>query len=117
MEWWVVVAIAGVVLAAGWLAISRGWIDLSDKRRRSGSGGGVFGIGDEVFAPRKYEAQAELDRQALLPAPAPLPGDGDKGIAFADEHEDAADELALEPPRSRAAARADRFRGSIRLDV
>ena len=48
-------------------------------------------IGDEVFAPRKHEAQVELDRQSRLPAPAPLPGDGDKGIAFADEEEPADD--------------------------
>ena len=33
--------------------------------------------------PRKHEAQVELDRQSRLPAPAPLPGDGDKGIASA----------------------------------
>lgn len=37
-------------------------------------------IGDEVFAPAKHEAQLELDRQARLPVPAPIPGDGDKGI-------------------------------------
>jgi len=55
-----------------------GVIDLSDKSRRGGSGGGgVAGIGDEVFSPTRYEAQVELDRQTILPAPAPLPGDGD----------------------------------------
>ena len=56
--------------------------------------------------PRKHEAQVELDRQSRLPVPAPVPGDGDKGIAFADEEEPA------DVP-----ARADRFKGSIRLDV
>lgn len=87
------------------LAVKRGWIDLSDKTRRGGGNGagGVMMIGDEVFAPRKHEAQVELDRQSRLPAPAPVPGDGDKGIAFAAE--DAEDD---DP---------DRFRGRIRLDV
>jgi hypothetical protein len=37
-------------------------------------------IGDEVFNPSRYEAAIELDRQTVLPAPAPLPGDGDKGV-------------------------------------
>ena len=94
------------VLVAGFLvlAVKRRWIDLSDKTRRGGSGaGGVMMIGDEVFAPRKHEAQVELDRQSRLPAPAPLPGDGDKGIAFA------ADDADDDDP--------DRFRGRIRLDV
>ncbi len=98
--------IAALVLAFGWVAVRRGWIDLSDKTRRGGGGGGVMMIGDEVFAPRKHEAQVELDRQSRLPVPAPVPGDGDKGIAFADEEEPA------DVP-----ARADRFKGSIRLDV
>jgi hypothetical protein len=35
---------------------------------------------DEIFAPTKHEAAIEADRQTRLPAPAPLPGDGDKGI-------------------------------------
>ncbi len=97
--------IAATVLAFGWVAVRRRWIDLSDKTKRGGGGGGVMMIGDEVFAPRKHEAQVELDRQSRLPTPAPVAGDGDKGIAFAD------DETADVP------ARADRFKGSIRLDV
>ena len=36
-------------------------------------------IADEVFSPTRYEAQVEMDRQTILPAPAPLPGDNDKG--------------------------------------
>jgi len=66
-----------------WLAHRMGWIDLSDKSRKDRGGsssGGVLMIGDEVFAPAKYEAQVELDKQARLPIPAPIPGDGDKGI-------------------------------------
>jgi len=100
VDWWIWVGIAVFIVALGWLAVRRGWIDLSDKTRRGG--GGVMMIGDEVFAPRKHEAQVELDRQSRLPAPAPLPGDGDKGIAFAAEHADDDD--------------PDRFRGRIRLD-
>jgi hypothetical protein len=82
-EWgWIIVVGAAIVLSM--IAHSLGWIDLSDKsrRRRGGSSGsGMFGIGDEVFNPTKHEAQVELDRQTILPAPAPLPGDGDKGVA------------------------------------
>ncbi len=82
--WWVLggIVAVGVLL---WGAHRLGWIDLSDKSRASpegGSrgGGSVLMIGDEVFAPAKYEAQLELDKQARLPIPAPIPGDGDKGI-------------------------------------
>ena len=94
-----------IIVAAGWLAVRLRWIDLSDKTKRKPSGHAVMMIGDEVFAPRKYEAQIELERQNRLPTPAPTP-DGDKGIAFADEAD-----ASVEP------ARGDRFRGSIRLDV
>ncbi|TAM70712.1 MAG: hypothetical protein EPN48_05005 [Microbacteriaceae bacterium] len=76
--------IAGVILLAVVLVMlggsALGWIDLSDKSRRGGRGSGVLSIGDEVFAPTRYEAQVELDRQTVLPAPAPIAGDGDKGI-------------------------------------
>ncbi|WP_139415446.1 hypothetical protein [Agromyces laixinhei] len=106
MDWWMWLLIAAVVLAFVAFAVRRGWIDLSDKTKRGGGGGGVLMIGDEVFAPRKHEAQIELERESRLPVPAPVPGDGDKGIAFADDGADAA-----EP------APEDRFRGSIRLDV
>ncbi len=81
MNWWVLIAVAALILL-GYLAYRFGWIDLSDKtRKRSGSSGSsIVGIGDEVFAPTRHEAQIELDRQSMLPAPAPLAGDGDKGI-------------------------------------
>jgi hypothetical protein len=58
-------------------------IDLSGSNKSKGSSrgsGGLMGIGDEVFAPTRYEAALELERQSVLPAPAPLAGDGDKGI-------------------------------------
>jgi hypothetical protein len=104
VDWWIWLGVAVVVVAVGWLAVRLGWIDLSDKTRRGKpSGSAVLMIGDEVFAPRKYEAQIEVDRQARLPVPSPVPGDGDKGIAFA-----AADADDDHP---------DRFRGRIRLDI
>ncbi|GAA1839208.1 hypothetical protein [Agromyces salentinus] len=104
MDWWMWLGIGVLAVAVLTLAIKRGWVDLSDKTKRGGSGsGGVMMIGDEVFAPRKYEAQVEQDRQARLPVPAPVPGDGDKGIAYA-----AADADDDDP---------DRFKGRIRLDV
>jgi hypothetical protein len=80
VNWWIVGAIvAAVVLVV--VASKLGWIDFSDKTRKSGgSSSSIVGIGDEVFAPTRHEAQVELDRQSMLPAPAPLPGDGDKGI-------------------------------------
>ena len=51
-------------------------------RRRGGRGlGGMITMVDEVFAPTKHEAAIEADRETRMPAPAPLPGDGDKGIS------------------------------------
>ena len=70
-----------VVVALGILASRLGWIDLSNKTKSTGgSSSSIVGIGDEVFAPTRHEAQVELDRQTMLPAPAPVAGDGDKGI-------------------------------------
>ncbi|MDP3208812.1 MAG: hypothetical protein Q8M65_06655 [Rhodoglobus sp.] len=81
MDWLIFAGIAIVLIALGIIAQRLGWIDLSNKSRTSGKGGGgVMGIGDEVFSPTRYETQLELDRQTMLPAPAPLPGDGDKDI-------------------------------------
>lgn len=82
MGWWVLLGVIAVCVLL-WATHRLGWIDLSDKSRPSGgsrSGGSVLMIGDEVFAPAKYEAQLDLDEQARLPVPAPIPGDGDKGI-------------------------------------
>lgn len=75
MPLWVVPIIVVGVVALGLVAQRFGLIDLSGKRRTSGSSG-IAGIGDEVFHPTRHEAQIELDRQTILPAPAPLPGDG-----------------------------------------
>ena len=72
-----IVALAIVVVV---LAQRFGWIDLSNKNQNSGPRGGVMGIGDEVFNPTRHEAQVEIDRQTVLPAPAPVAGDGDHGV-------------------------------------
>jgi hypothetical protein len=77
---WIALTIGAAVVALVYIANRMGWVDLSNKNRSSGSGGGIAGIGDEVFHPTRFEAQVELDRQTILPAPAPVPGDGDKGV-------------------------------------
>jgi hypothetical protein len=80
MNWWIVGGIIAVV-ALVVVAVKLGWIDLSNKTETTGgSSSSIVGIGDEVFAPTRHEAQVELDRQTILPAPAPVAGDGDKGI-------------------------------------
>ncbi len=81
MDWLIFGGVLVVLIALGFLAQRLGWIDLSDKTaRKRGGGGGVMGIGDEVFHPAQYEAQLEQDRQTRLPVPAPIPGDDDKGV-------------------------------------
>lgn len=81
MEPWLVILIIVGVVAVFYVAQHVGLIDLTNKSKTSGgSGGGIAGIGDEVFHPTRHEAQVEMDRQSILPAPAPLPGDGDFGI-------------------------------------
>ena len=82
MDWLIFAAIAVALIGLAVLAQLRGWIDLSTKGTRSsgGAGGGLAGIGDEVFNPTRYETQLEQDRQTMLPAPAPVAGDGDKDV-------------------------------------
>jgi len=80
MDWLIFAGIAVAAVALGALAQRMGWIDLSDKGTRRGGGTSPMVIGDEVFHPARYESQLELDRQTVLPAPAPLPGDGDLGV-------------------------------------
>jgi hypothetical protein len=80
---WGWIILLGAIIVVVMVAHALGWIDFSDKSRRGGTGPGVLGMGDEVFHPTRHEAQVELDRQTILPAPAPLPGDGDLGIAGA----------------------------------
>jgi len=84
MNWWILLGMAGIVLL-GYVASRSGWIDLSNKNERRGSGASLLGIGDEVFAPSRHEAAVEMDRQTVLPAPAPLAGDrGDHGAGVYD---------------------------------
>lgn len=78
MDGWVILALIAAAIVLAVIAQRRGWVDFSD--RHKGSGGGGLGAVDEVFNPTRHEAQIELDRQTILPAPAPLAGDGDKGI-------------------------------------
>ena len=99
MEWWGWVLIGVGVVVLGALAQRAGGIDLRGDGRRGGGGGGLVGIGDEVFNPTRHEAQLELDRQTTLPAPAPIPGDGDLGVIQTEGDPDA----------------GDGYRGSIRL--
>ncbi|HEY9477277.1 MAG TPA: hypothetical protein VIQ26_02485 [Microbacteriaceae bacterium] len=80
MTWWMFGVIVAAVVAFAYLAQRLKLIDLSSKNRSSGRGSGIMSIGDEVFAPTRHEAAIEVNRQILLPAPAPLAGDPDKGI-------------------------------------
>jgi hypothetical protein len=77
---WLVLGIAVFAVVAIIVAQYFGWIDLSNKDQNSGPRGGAMGAGDEVFNPTRHEAQIELDRQTVLPAPAPVAGDGHKGV-------------------------------------
>lgn len=82
VNWWIVggVAIGVVVLLV--LGQRFRLFDLLGRTKSKSSGSSsIMGIGDEVFAPSRHEAAVELDRQTVLPAPAPVAGDGDKGIS------------------------------------
>jgi hypothetical protein len=83
MNWWVFGGVVVGVVALGYLGQRFGLFDLlgKTKTKSSGNGAGLMGIGDEVFAPARHEAAMELDRQTILPAPAPLAGDSSKGAA------------------------------------
>jgi hypothetical protein len=80
MTEWIVPALIVVAIVLAVIAQKRGWVDFSDKHKTTGGGGGGMGALDEAFNPTRHEAQIELDRQTILPAPAPIAGDGDKGI-------------------------------------
>jgi hypothetical protein len=101
---WIVLAIAAGIVALAVAAQFFGFVDVREKRRSSGMGG-MFASIDEVFAPTRHEAQQELDRQTILPAPAPLPGDGDKGIAV------------IGRAAGTEAPAADKYRGSVTIDL
>ena len=82
MNWWIFGGVAVGVIVILALGQRFGFVDLIGRGRSksSGNGSGIMGIGDEVFAPSRHEAAVELDRQTVLPAPAPVAGDPDKGI-------------------------------------
>ena len=57
---------------------------MPEKPKKKWRGGFPLGPIDEIFTPSRYEAQLELDRQTVLPAPAPAPGDpGDEERIYA----------------------------------
>lgn len=81
MNWWIFGAVVVGVVALGFIAQRFRWIDLSGRSTgKSAGNASMMGIGDEVFAPSRHEAAIEMDRQTVLPAPAPVAGDGDKGV-------------------------------------
>ena len=102
MNGWLLIACIGGVVLVCYLAGHFGWVDLSNKSR-SGGGSGLIGIGDEAFNPTRHEAQIELDRQTVLPAPAPLPGDPDFGIYGGDVRIDLRDVAQREAADEQAA--------------
>lgn len=92
MSWVIFAAVVVGIAVLGYLAQRFRLIDLTgkSKSRSAGNGASMMGIGDEVFAPARHEAQAEMDRQTILPTPAPVAGDGDKGIYDGTVHIDMA---------------------------
>jgi hypothetical protein len=77
VNWWVFGGVVVGIAALGYLGQRFGMFDLigKNKAKSAGNGASMMGIGDEIFAPARHEAQVELDRQTILPAPAPLAGD------------------------------------------
>ena len=81
MDWLVLVGVVIAVTAFAIVGQRKGWIDLSTSGAKRRGGHGVpLGAIDEVFQPTRYEAQLQQDRETVLPAPSPVPGDGDKDI-------------------------------------
>lgn len=80
MNWLLFGGVVAGILVAGWLLQHFGLIDLSTKRQGRGGLSGMVTMVDEVFAPTKHEAAIQADAVSRLPAPAPVPGDGDKGV-------------------------------------
>ncbi len=85
VNWWIFGGVAAGIIVLGYLAQRFRWIDLAgtSSRKSAGNGAGLIGIGDEVFAPSRHEAAIELDRQTILPAPAPVAGDRSRATAQA----------------------------------
>ncbi len=77
MNWWIFGGVVVGLVLFGILGQRFGLIDIVGKStaRSAGNGAGLMGIGDEIFAPARHEAAMEMDRQTILPAPAPVAGD------------------------------------------
>jgi hypothetical protein len=77
MNWWIFGGVVVGLVLFGILGQRFGLIDIvgKSKSRSAGNGAGLMGIGDETFAPARHEAAIEMDRQTILPAPAPIAGD------------------------------------------
>jgi len=80
VNWVILLGAVAVAVVVMWVADRVGWIDLSNKAKRSGGSGGVVPMMDEVFAPTRHEAQAEYERQTRLPREAPTPADDDHDL-------------------------------------
>jgi hypothetical protein len=80
MDWLVLAIVAVVIIGFAIVGQRMGWIDLTSGAKRRGGGGAPLGAVDEIFQPTRYETQIEVDRQSVLPVPAPVPGDGDKDV-------------------------------------
>lgn len=67
----IALGLVAAIIAATVAMASRPW------RGNPGSSGlsGMFGAMEEVFAPGRYEARIEQERQQQAAAPAPIPGD------------------------------------------
>ncbi|HRN28394.1 MAG TPA: hypothetical protein PK781_03895 [Terrimesophilobacter sp.] len=76
--WWVAIGVGVVALLA--VLQRAGLVDFRGTGRRGSGVGGLMSLGDEIFAPTRHEASQERARETVLPAPAPIPGDGDKGV-------------------------------------
>ncbi|UNK46857.1 hypothetical protein [Arthrobacter sulfonylureivorans] len=73
----------GGLIALGLVAlIIAATVAMASRPRRGGPGSsgfsGMFGAMEEIFAPGRYEARIEQERQQQAPATAPLPGDKPK---------------------------------------
>lgn len=76
MEWYWWLAIVAGVLALLVLLQKLKLVDFRGTGRRGSGAGGLMSLGDEIFAPTRHEAAQERARETILPAPAPIPGDG-----------------------------------------
>lgn len=72
--WWVAIGVGAIAFL--WVLQRAGLVDFRGSARRGSGMGGLMSLGDEIFAPTRHEAAQERARETILPAPAPIPGDG-----------------------------------------